>query len=61
VEKKFATGLAATFLVATLYIIYVDWPFYFQPTDYIPPGIAFAVGLGALVYSIYAFWKPDLD
>jgi hypothetical protein len=59
-KKKFSTGLAIVFLIATLWIIYVDKPFYNSWGSYILQVIALIMGLGCLGYSLWQFRKPDL-
>jgi hypothetical protein len=58
--KKFAAWLVGIFTISTLWIIYVDQPFFNNPTDYILPGIVLATSLGMIVFSFISFLKPDV-
>jgi hypothetical protein len=58
-KKKFSAGLALVFLLATLWIIYVDYPFYKDWSYYFLQVIALAIGLSCLGYIVWQFRKPD--
>lgn len=52
-EKKLTITLTAVYLMATLWIIYVDFPFYKDWSSYFLQVIALAIGLGCLGYTAW--------
>lgn len=58
-EKKFTVVLTAMYVMATGWIIYVDYPFYNNWGDYFLQVIALAIGLSCLGYTIWQFRKPN--
>jgi hypothetical protein len=58
-EIKFTLVLATLFTAATLWIGYVNQPFYRSGIDYILPGIALTVGLGSIIWCSILFLKSD--
>lgn len=60
-QKQFSVGLCVIFLLATLWIVFVDSTYQKDWSSHVIQVIAVAIGLSTLGYSLWAFRKPDFE
>lgn len=58
--KNFAAWLTGIFTISTMWVVYVDLPFFTGWVDWILPGIGLAICAAMAIYLRIAFRKPDL-